>query len=184
MRPSRATTALALKPDYAEAFCNRGNAFLEIRAHTDALADFDRALAVKPDFAEALNNRCNALFDLKRYGECAATAERFARAAHPDFDYARGVLFQAQRMPATGPPSKRQRRGSLPTSRMAGGATCRFRSWRTAQARRPSSTAHASTRGTNIRPRRQPLERRALPPRPASASPICPPIFKITPPPI
>src|SRR4029077_15627905 len=53
-------------------------------------------LGVKPDFAEALNNRCNALFDLKRYGECAASAARLL-AAHPEFDYARGVLFQAQR---------------------------------------------------------------------------------------
>ncbi|MBV8771279.1 MAG: tetratricopeptide repeat protein [Deltaproteobacteria bacterium] len=51
------TEALRLKPDYAEAFYNRGNAR---RAKSDldgALADYNEALRLKPDFAMAINNR-------------------------------------------------------------------------------------------------------------------------------
>jgi Tetratricopeptide repeat len=45
--------ALALKPDYAEVFNNRGNTLLELKRVDEALASYDKALALKPDYAEA-----------------------------------------------------------------------------------------------------------------------------------
>ena len=53
--------ALAIKPDYAEALNNRGNALQDLKRPDEALASYDKALAIKPDYAEALNNRGNAL---------------------------------------------------------------------------------------------------------------------------
>ena len=55
--------ALALKPDYAEAFYNRGNALQELKRTDEAVASYDRALALKPDYAEAHSNRGVALPD-------------------------------------------------------------------------------------------------------------------------
>ena len=53
--------AIALRPDYAEAFNNRGNALLDLKQPQAALESYDRAIALKPDYAEAFNNRGNAL---------------------------------------------------------------------------------------------------------------------------
>ena len=49
--------ALGIKPDYAEALYNRGNALSDLKRLDEALASYDRALVIKPDYAEALNNR-------------------------------------------------------------------------------------------------------------------------------
>ncbi|AUC96900.1 hypothetical protein CWS35_23585 [Bradyrhizobium sp. SK17] len=43
--------ALALKPDLAEAWLGRGNAFAAMGRHDEALAAFDKAIALKPDLA-------------------------------------------------------------------------------------------------------------------------------------
>ena len=56
--------AIALKPDYAEAHNNRGNALMDLKRPEEALASYDGAIALKPDFAEAHSNRGNALMDL------------------------------------------------------------------------------------------------------------------------
>ena len=53
--------AIALKPDYAEAYNNRGNALKDLKRHEEALASYDKAIALKPDYAEAYNNRGAAL---------------------------------------------------------------------------------------------------------------------------
>ena len=68
--------ALALKPDYAEALYNRGNALLALKRPEDALASYDRALTLKPDYAEALYNRGNALLALKRPEDALASYDR------------------------------------------------------------------------------------------------------------
>ena len=53
----RQRLALALKPDYAEAYRNRGVA-KEAKGDLDgAIADWDKAIALKPDFADAYHNR-------------------------------------------------------------------------------------------------------------------------------
>lgn len=44
---------IALKPDLADAFSNRGAAFAGLNRWTEALANFDQAIALRPDHAEA-----------------------------------------------------------------------------------------------------------------------------------
>ncbi len=53
--------AIAIKGDYAEAYCNRGVVLQELRRMEMALASFDHAIANKADFAEAYFNRSMAL---------------------------------------------------------------------------------------------------------------------------
>ena len=53
--------ALELKPDYAEAHNNLGNALKDQGKLDEAVACYRRALELKPDFAEAHNNLGNAL---------------------------------------------------------------------------------------------------------------------------
>ena len=68
--------AVRLKPDYAEAFNNRGNARCDKGDVTGALEDYDEAIRLKPDYADAFNNRGVARYDkgdlegaLKDYNE-------------------------------------------------------------------------------------------------------------------
>ena len=51
---------LRLKPDFAEAFYNRGTAKTFIAEYAAAIADFDAAIQLKPDFAAAYYNRSAA----------------------------------------------------------------------------------------------------------------------------
>lgn len=53
--------AIALKPNYAQAFNTRGYAWLLLRQYQRAIADFDRALEILPDYANAAHNRAVAL---------------------------------------------------------------------------------------------------------------------------
>ena len=46
--------ALSIKPDYAEAYNNLGNALKEQGRLTEAEASYRQALSIKPDSAEAL----------------------------------------------------------------------------------------------------------------------------------
>ena len=67
--------AIALKPDFAEAYNNRGIALRNMNRPEEALASCDRAIALKPDYAEAYSNRGNALRVLKRPEEALANYE-------------------------------------------------------------------------------------------------------------
>jgi tetratricopeptide (TPR) repeat protein len=61
--------ALALRPDYVEAHCNRGVTLQDFRRFDEALACYERARATRPDFADAHYNEalCRLLVgDLKR----------------------------------------------------------------------------------------------------------------------
>ena len=87
--------ALMVRPNYAEALCNRGLTLHELKRFDEALASFDRALAVRPDYAEALNNRGVTLCELKRFDEALANYDR-ALAVRPDYAEAlsnRGVTL-------------------------------------------------------------------------------------------
>ena len=44
--------ALAIKPDYAEAYNNMGNALKEQGKLEEAIEAYNKALAIKPDYAE------------------------------------------------------------------------------------------------------------------------------------
>ena len=48
--------ALAIKPDYAEAYNNMGNALKEQGKLEEAIEAYNKALAIKPDYAEAIEN--------------------------------------------------------------------------------------------------------------------------------
>src|SRR5215471_17645990 len=54
------TEAIRLKPDYADAFYNRGNARSNKGDLDGALQDYTEAIRLKPDDATAFNNRGNA----------------------------------------------------------------------------------------------------------------------------
>jgi tetratricopeptide (TPR) repeat protein len=61
--------ALTVRPDYAEAFSNRGNTLKEMNRFEEALASYDRALAFKPDLADAYNAKGNVLQELGQLQE-------------------------------------------------------------------------------------------------------------------
>ena len=54
------TKALALKPDFYEAYNNRGNAYAQKGELDNAIKDLTTAIERKPDYAEAYNNRGTA----------------------------------------------------------------------------------------------------------------------------
>jgi tetratricopeptide (TPR) repeat protein len=76
--------ALALRPDYAEAFSNRGVTLHELKRFEEALASYDRALTLRPDYAEAFCNRGLTLHKLKRFEEALASYD-CALALRPDY---------------------------------------------------------------------------------------------------
>jgi predicted O-linked N-acetylglucosamine transferase (SPINDLY family) len=89
--------AIALDPDLAEAWCNRGDLHYQADRLEAALADFRRAAELDPGLAPAWFNLGNTLTRLGRPGE-AAEAHRQAHAllpAHP------GVALQLARTLAT-----------------------------------------------------------------------------------
>ena len=71
-----AARALALKPNYAEAHSNKGNALHDLGRLEEAVASFERALALKPGYAEAHNNIGNTLRMLDRLEQAAEAFER------------------------------------------------------------------------------------------------------------
>ena len=93
--------AIALKPDFAQAYCDHGMALRKLKRFEDALASYDKAIALKPDFAMAYNNRGNVLLDLKRAVEALASCDK-AIALNPRLAiayYNRGNALQNLRRP-------------------------------------------------------------------------------------
>ena len=82
---------ISLKPDYAEAYNNRGNVLLDMKRYDDAILSYERAFALKPDFPEAYNNRGIALYELKRYDQAVISYER-AISLKPDYPEAHNNL--------------------------------------------------------------------------------------------
>ncbi len=58
---------LHLKPDYATAYFNRGNAKNKLKKFLPAIADFNEALRFKSDYAAAYNNRGTAKISLGQH---------------------------------------------------------------------------------------------------------------------
>jgi tetratricopeptide (TPR) repeat protein len=88
---------LATRPDFAEAFSNRGLALIDLKRHEEALASCEKALVLKPDYAEGHYNRGIALVNLGRLREALASDDK-ALALKPDFAEAhcnRGVVLHA-----------------------------------------------------------------------------------------
>jgi hypothetical protein len=68
--------AINLKPDYAEAFYNRGIILSELYYLDDALASYNKAIEIDPDYVQAYSNRGNVLQDLNRINEALASNDR------------------------------------------------------------------------------------------------------------
>ena len=49
--------ATRLKPAYADAYNNRGNAYVDLKQYDKAIADYTEAIRLKPDYAGAYYNR-------------------------------------------------------------------------------------------------------------------------------
>ena len=64
--------AIALKPDFAAAYSNRGLALLELQRFDDALASLDRAISLDPGDAETHSNRGSALQKMGRADDALA----------------------------------------------------------------------------------------------------------------
>lgn len=89
--------AVALRPDFVEAWSNRGALLKATGRLSEALESFDRALALRADHVSVLNNRAGVLQELGRLDEALAGYDR-ALALHGDFPEAlnnRGVVLQA-----------------------------------------------------------------------------------------
>ncbi len=68
--------ALAIRPDYADAWNGRGVALAELKQPAEALASYDKALAIRPDYANAWINRGWALVELGRHEEAVASYDK------------------------------------------------------------------------------------------------------------
>ena len=78
------SSAIELKPDYAEAYNRRGFAYNDLGEHLKAIADYDKAIALKPDYAEAYNNRGYEYSDLGEHLKAIAEFNK-AIALKPDY---------------------------------------------------------------------------------------------------
>ena len=82
------TTAIRLKPDYAEAYNDRGFAYYLKGDAEPAIADYTRAIELRPDYPKAYNSR-GVAYMAHGYG-AAKSVPDFDRAItlDPDFRYA------------------------------------------------------------------------------------------------
>jgi len=76
--------ALKFKPDYHEAWYNRGIALDDLGRFEEVIASYDQALKFKPDYHLAWNNRGIALDDLGRFEEAIASYDQ-ALKFKPDY---------------------------------------------------------------------------------------------------
>ena len=76
--------ALAIDPQYAEAYCNLGNALKDQDKLNEAIAAYNKVLAIKPEHAEAYNNMGVALKNQGKLAEAIASIKH-ALSLKPDF---------------------------------------------------------------------------------------------------
>ena len=77
--------ALALRPNYADAYCNVGNILRDADHLEDAVANYKRAIAIDPNLADAINNLGSALMML---GHLRSAISLFQKAVALKPDYA------------------------------------------------------------------------------------------------
>ena len=80
--------ALEIKPEYQDAWVNRGSALSNLGKYEEALKSYDEALKIKPDSYQAWNNRGNSLFKMGKYKEAIKSFDE-ALKIKPDFHHAR-----------------------------------------------------------------------------------------------
>ena len=64
--------AIEFKPDFHEAWYNRGVALNKLERYTEAIASYDKVIEIKPDDHEAWYKRGQALYKLKQYSDAIA----------------------------------------------------------------------------------------------------------------
>ena len=79
------TIAIRLKPDYADAYLNRGATKAILGQNLAAIVDYDKAIHFKPDYADAYSLRGNVKFQL---GDYADAIEDYTIAIRLKPDYA------------------------------------------------------------------------------------------------
>jgi tetratricopeptide (TPR) repeat protein len=65
-----------MKPQYAEAFNNRGNAYYALDQYEQAEADFNKSLQLRPRYAKAHLNRGLVYFQMKKIQESCIDFKR------------------------------------------------------------------------------------------------------------
>src|SRR5690242_15054587 len=58
------TSAIAAKPDFAEAYANRGENFQNLKQYGMAIEDYNAALQIRPNYQMAINDRGSAEYIL------------------------------------------------------------------------------------------------------------------------
>ncbi len=76
--------ALAINPNVADTWNNRGTVLNELERYQNALADFDRSLALQPNAPATYCNRARSLEGLERHAEALAAYDK-ALALAPGF---------------------------------------------------------------------------------------------------
>jgi predicted TPR repeat methyltransferase len=87
---------IELRPDYAEAYCNRGNVLRDLGQQGEAVKSYDKAIELRPDFAGAYFNRGRALGDLGQLAEAAASFNKILELDPDDERY--GARLQLARL--------------------------------------------------------------------------------------
>ena len=59
--------AIQEKPNFAEAYNNRGNAYREMKQYALAMQDYNKAISLKPNLEKTFNNRGNISFDQRNF---------------------------------------------------------------------------------------------------------------------
>src|SRR5712671_2977116 len=91
--------AIAINPNDAAFFSNRGVAFQELKLLDDAVASYDKAIAIRPGDADVYSNRGNVLQELRQLEAAVASYDK-AIAVKPDYAEAhnnRGNALQGLR---------------------------------------------------------------------------------------
>ena len=89
--------AIQLKPDFPEAYCNRGIVLQKLGQIEKAVENYEKAIQLKPDYAEAYNSRGAALKDTGQLKQAVESCEK-AIQLKPDYAEAynnRGAAHQA-----------------------------------------------------------------------------------------
>ena len=87
--------AIRLKPDYADAYKNRGGAYANLKEYRRAIQDYDTAIRLKLDYAKAYYNRGNVYTKLGQYQRAIQDYDTAIR-LKPDYVMAynnRGIAY-------------------------------------------------------------------------------------------
>ncbi|CAC9454413.1 TPR domain protein, putative component of TonB system [uncultured Gammaproteobacteria bacterium] len=68
--------AIKIKPDYHEAYYNKGTVYIKLKEYQKAIVAFKKAIKIKPDFYEACTNMGGAYSKLKKYRKAIKAYEK------------------------------------------------------------------------------------------------------------